>query len=110
VRLNRIILYTLSNILISVSIPALSGNGLPAYIIKGIVLNNETGAPVPLAEAFISGTTFGSITNAEGVFELLELHRDIQAQTRPQFGRPRTLPSRSSSTSIAVSRARRPSS
>ena len=46
------------------------GNGSSAYKIKGIVLNHKTGAPIPLAEVFISGTTFGSITNDEGEFEL----------------------------------------
>ena len=64
------ILYAFCTILTFISVSSLSGNGLPAYKIKGIVLNSETGAPVPLAEAFISGTTFGSITNTEGVFEL----------------------------------------
>lgn len=46
------------------------GNGSSAYIIRGIVLNQKTGAPIPLAEVFISGTTFGSITNEKGEFEL----------------------------------------
>ena len=68
--LSKKILFTLCSILIFVSVFSLSGNGLPAYKIKGVVLNSETGAPIPLAEAFISGTTFGSITNSEGVFEL----------------------------------------
>jgi len=57
-------------ILMFVLVPSISGIGSSAYIIRGIVLNQKTGAPIPLAEIFISGTTFGSITNDEGEFEL----------------------------------------
>ncbi len=61
---------TLFAILMFVSVSSVSGNGLSAYKIKGIVLNHETGAPIPLAEVFISGTTYGSITDKKGEFEL----------------------------------------
>ena len=49
---------------------SVSGHGSSAYKIRGIVLNKNTGAPIALAEVFISGTTFGSIKNDEGEFEL----------------------------------------
>ena len=57
-------------ILMFVSVLSVSGNGLSEYEIKGRVLNHETGAPLPLAEVFISGTTYGSITDEKGEFEL----------------------------------------
>lgn len=57
-------------VLMFVYITSVSGNGKSAYIIRGIVLNQKTGDPIPLAEVFISGTTYGSITNDEGEFEL----------------------------------------
>ena len=57
-------------ILILVSVSSVSGCLSSAYNIRGIVLNHKTGAPIPIAEVFISGTTFGSITNDEGEFEL----------------------------------------
>ena len=68
--LNLKITNTLFAVLILVFVASVSGNGSSAYKIKGIVLNHKTGAPIPLAEVFISGTTFGSITNDEGEFEL----------------------------------------
>ncbi len=57
-------------ILILVSVSSVSVCRSSAYNIRGIVLNHKTDAPIPLAEVFISGTTFGSITNDEGEFEL----------------------------------------
>jgi hypothetical protein len=64
----------ISNILIAVlmlvSFYSVSGNGLSVFEIKGMVLDQETDAPIPLAEVFISGTTFGSITDGKGEFEL----------------------------------------
>jgi hypothetical protein len=57
-------------VLMFVFVTSSSGYGLPAYKIRGIVLNHETSVPIPLAEVFVSGTTFGSISNAEGEFEL----------------------------------------
>jgi len=57
-------------ILMFVYVSSVSGNAVSAYKIKGIVLNHETGVPLPLAEVFISGTTYGSITDEKGEFEL----------------------------------------
>ena len=56
-------------ILLFVSVSSVSGNELSTYQIKGIVLNQETGAPITLAEVFISGSTYGTITD-ENAFGL----------------------------------------
>jgi len=64
------ILNLLLVILLTASVSSVSGNELSTYQIKGIVLNQETGAPITLAEVFISGTTYGRITNEKGEFEL----------------------------------------
>jgi hypothetical protein len=47
-----------------------SSSAQETYKITGVVLNRETNDPIPLAEVFISGTTYGSITDTEGRFEL----------------------------------------
>ena len=45
--------------------------GMPkTYKITGVVLNKETNDPIPLVEVFISGSTYGSIINEEGKFEI----------------------------------------
>lgn len=60
----------LLTVLMHVLFISVSGNVSAAYEIRGIVLNHKTGAQVPLVEVFVSGTTFGSITNKKGEFEL----------------------------------------
>ncbi len=49
---------------------SVSGSDINIHRIKGIVLNQETGKPIPMAEVFISGTTYGSIINEKGEFGL----------------------------------------
>jgi len=43
---------------------------LPRAIVKGRVLDDSTRAPIPLANVFISNSTIGTATNADGMFEL----------------------------------------
>lgn len=57
-------------VLMLVFLISASGYGSSVYKIRGIILNQKTGEPISLAEVFISGTTFGSITNDKGEFEL----------------------------------------
>lgn len=57
-------------VLLMFSISSVTGNGSFGYTIKGKILNQETGAPIPLAEVFISGTTYGSISDDNGEFQL----------------------------------------
>jgi hypothetical protein len=56
--------------LLIASIPVGSGNLPNTYQITGVVLNLETNEPIPLVEVPSSGSTYGSITNNEGRFEL----------------------------------------
>ena len=62
--------YALATAVLVVFPSFLSGSRQDTYNITGVVLNRETNDPVPLAEVFISGTTYGSITDTKGVFEL----------------------------------------
>ena len=64
------ITYVLMALLIMATISSPSGRAQAAYKIRGVVINMESGGPVQLAEVFISGTTYGSITNEAGEFEL----------------------------------------
>ena len=64
------ITYVLMALLIWAIVSASSGSAQTAYKIRGVVINMESGGPVQLAEVFISGTTYGSITNESGEFEL----------------------------------------
>jgi hypothetical protein len=64
------ITYVLMALLIMATVSASSGSAPAAYKIRGVVINMESGGPVKLAEVFISGSTFGSITNEAGEFEL----------------------------------------
>ena len=57
-------------ILTLVIVASVFGNESSAYRIRGVVINMESGGPVKLAEVFVSGTTYGSITNEAGEFEL----------------------------------------
>jgi hypothetical protein len=43
-----------------------------------VILNRETNEPVPLVEVFISGTTYGSITDQNGQFELITSYLPCQ--------------------------------
>lgn len=69
-RLNLYRKYALISALITVFALFVSGSMPKTYKITGVVLNEETNKPIPLVEVFISGSTFGSITNEEGKFEL----------------------------------------
>jgi hypothetical protein len=69
-RLNLYRKYALISALIAVFALFVSGSMPKTYKITGVVLNEETNKPIPLVEVFISGSTFGSITNEEGKFEL----------------------------------------
>jgi hypothetical protein len=60
----------LISILFAVISLSVSGGMPKTYKITGMVLNKETNDPIPLVEVFISGSTYGSITNEEGKFEL----------------------------------------
>jgi len=62
--------YALISTLFTVFALFVSGSMPKTYKITGVVLNEETMKPIPLVEVFISGSTFGSITNEEGKFEL----------------------------------------
>ncbi len=62
--------YVLISTLFTVFALFVSGSMPKTYKITGVVLNEETNKPIPLVEVFISGSTFGSITNEEGKFEL----------------------------------------
>jgi len=62
--------YALISTLFTVFALFVSGSMPKTYKITGVVLNEETNKPIPLVEIFISGSTFGSITNEEGKFEL----------------------------------------
>ncbi len=57
-------------ILLFVPVSSVLGNECFEIKIMGIVLDHKTDAPIPLTEVFISGTTYGSITNEKGEFEL----------------------------------------
>jgi hypothetical protein len=48
----------------------LQAQTLPRGAVKGRVLDDSTRAPIPLANVFISNSTIGTATNADGVFEL----------------------------------------
>ncbi len=69
-RLNLYRKYVLISTLFTVFALFVSGSMPKTYKITGVVLNEETNKPIPLVEVFISGSTFGSITNEEGKFEL----------------------------------------
>ena len=43
---------------------------IPKAIVKGRVVDDSTGAPLPLANVFISNSTIGTAANEEGGFEL----------------------------------------
>ena len=62
--------YALISTLFTVIALFISGSMPKTYKITGVVLNKETNKPIPLVEVFISGSTYGSITNEEGKFEL----------------------------------------
>ena len=57
-------------ILLFIPVSSILGNENTEIKIKGIVIDSKTDAPIPHTEVFISGTTYGSITNAKGEFEL----------------------------------------
>lgn len=61
--------FLISTLLISFTL-LISGSMPETYKISGMVLNKETKKPIPLVEVFISGSTYGSITNEQGKFEL----------------------------------------
>jgi hypothetical protein len=62
--------YALISTLFAVIAPFVSAGMPESYKITGLVLNKETNDPIPLVEVFISGSTYGSITDEEGKFEL----------------------------------------
>jgi len=62
--------YVLISIIFAVIAHIVSGSMPETYKITGVVLNEETNKPIPLVEVFISGSTYGSITDEEGEFEL----------------------------------------
>lgn len=62
--------YILISTLLTVIALFVSGSMPKTYKITGVVLNKETNNPIPHVEVFISGSTYGSITNEEGKFEL----------------------------------------
>ena len=62
--------YLLISTLLNAITLCISGSMQASYKISGMVLNKETNEPIPLVEVFISGSTYGSITNEEGKFEL----------------------------------------
>jgi hypothetical protein len=50
--------------------PGVDAQVTPKATIKGRVLDDSTGAPLPLANVFVSNSSIGTAANAEGKFEL----------------------------------------
>ena len=57
-------------IAVVVSSNPLSPQQVPKGMIRGRVLDDSTGAPLPLANVFVSNSTVGTAANEEGKFEL----------------------------------------
>ena len=77
-RLNLYRKYVLISTLLTVITLFVSGSMPETYKISGVVFNKETNDPIPLVEVFISGSTYGSITNEEGEFELETSYFPVQ--------------------------------
>lgn len=57
-------------ILFVVSVNPLFPQQIPKAIVRGRVVDDSTGAPLPLANVFVSNSTIGTAANEEGRFEL----------------------------------------
>jgi len=63
-------LHLLLFILVVSSVNGLFPQQIPKAIVKGRVVDDSTGAPLPLANVFVSNSTIGTAANEEGKFEL----------------------------------------